>query len=116
MILPIYKIIKANRSLEELISQQTLYNINIAYKIYKIKKELDEIENYTFSRLNIICPNINIENMNENEIILYNTILNSTISIDIPILTKDELLSNNEIKLTVEDIENILTLFNENDK
>jgi hypothetical protein len=111
MLIPIYQIIKANRSLETLISQQNLYNINIAYKLYKTKKELDEIENYAFERLSLICPNIDLNNPNEDELLVHNTIINSQIELNIPTLTEEELLSNNEIKLSIEDIENILNIF-----
>lgn len=113
MLIPIYQIIKMNRSLETLISQQTLYNINIAYKIHKIKKELDEIEQYTFDRLTLICPNFDLKNHNEEELLIYNTILNSQIEVDLPTITEEELLSSDEIKLSIEDIENILNIFEE---
>lgn len=113
MIIPIYQVIKSNRSIELLIQQECLYNINIAYKIYKIKKELDEIESYTFNRLNLLCPNIDITNMTEIETDLYNTILNTMIEVNIPYLTEDELLSSDEVKLSIDDINNILLLFSE---
>lgn len=111
MIIPIYQVIKSNRSLDVLISQQGLYNINIAYKLYKVKKELDDIENYAFERLSSICPNIDLNNLSDNELLIYNNIINSQIELNIPILTEDELLSSDEIKLSVEDIDNILNIF-----
>lgn len=116
MILKIYQIIKANRSLECLINQQIVYNINVAYKIYKLKKELDEIEFYAFDRLNMLFPNIDINNLTDEQNIIYTSILESDIELNINYLTKEEILSEDNIMISVDDITNILSLFEKNTK
>ena len=115
MLLQIYQVIKVNRSLEVLINQHILYNINIAYKILKLKKELDEIETYVFERFNTLCPNANLNKLNETETILYNSILTSPIEVNVTIKQED-ILSSNVIKISIEDIDNILLLFDEKSK
>lgn len=115
MILQIYEIIKVNRSLDVLIKQQLLYPINIAYKIYQLKKDLDEIENYVFERFSLIYPNANLLDLKEDESVVYNTLLTSSIEINSNI-TKEELLICDDINISVEDITNIMLLFNEKSK
>lgn len=109
----VYKILKVNRTIETLLEQHISYPINVGYKIFQLKKELDNIEKYIIERLSMLCPNFFTNDMTEEEKIIYETILSSEIELNNINITIEEITNNNEVKTTLEDIENLMLLFNE---
>lgn len=104
----VYEIINANIAMEKLINQQDKYNIATAYKIYKLKKNLDEIENFIMDRLVMILgENYDLNNLNENEKIIYQSLMMSDIDFDNCDLTMKEITNSDSITVTVNDIEKI---------
>ena len=105
----IYQIMLANTVIHNLFNQQINYPINIAYNILKLKKELDEIEELMLERWNILFgKNYNVEKFTEDEIILYNTTLETLVDIDIYGLTVNDLTNNSTVHLSLSDLENII--------
>ena len=110
----IYKILKINIVLERLIEQDCKYEINTSYKLYKLKKEINNIENYIFDRFYKLFNGKELEQLSNNERIIYNTILDSTIEINIPNISVEDILKNKEIKMSVQEIEIIEQLLAKN--
>ena len=109
--LKVHQILKANMSLSEIIAQDSLFSIKVAYSLSKVKHELETAENYVLSRFTSICGDIDFENMTENQKIIYKTISESDIDIEIPIISINEITENNDAKISVRDMENIECLF-----
>ena len=106
----IYDIMLMNTILYKLYSQQINYNINIAYKIFKLKTELDEIEHLMIERWKILFgENYKIESFNEDEILLYNTTLQVQVDIDLYDLTINDITNSNQVKLPINDISTIVS-------
>ena len=75
----------------------------------KLKKELDEIEELMLERWNILFgKDYNVEKFTEDEIILYNTTLETLVDIDIYGLTVNDLTNNSTVHLSLSDLENII--------
>lgn len=107
----IYDIINANVVLEKLLKQQHEYNIQTAYKIYKLKKELDEVENFTMDRLKLALGNdYDLDNLDENQKMLYTSIMLTQININDTDLKLNDLTDNDRLKITVNEVEKIVNL------
>lgn len=106
--LTVDQILKLNDAVDELFNQHIKYQINVAYRLYQLKKELNEITNYIIERIVTVIPKINEENveLSEEENIIYQSILNSEIEIDTFNLTRAEIyLTQQSISLDKPSIE-----------
>lgn len=109
----IYEIIKCNNVIYKLIEQQINYTVNIAYKLYRLKKELDEIELLMNERWVLLFgENYNTEDFTEEEIVLYNTTLSAIMDIDTFHLSIEEITENENVRLTISDIEFLADFLN----
>ena len=97
-ILTVDQALKASDAVDELFIQHIKYQINVAYKLYQLKKELNEISEYTVKRIIELLPKLkdNKEELSENEVLLYQTILNSPIEVNLHGLTRDDVYCFNE--------------------
>lgn len=97
-ILTVDQALKASDAVDELFVQHIKYQINVAYKLYQLKKELNEISEYTVKRIIELLPKLkdNKEELSENEVLLYQTILNSPIEVNLYGLTHDDVYCFNE--------------------
>lgn len=79
--------------LDKLYSQHIEFDINTALKLLKIKKNVDECCKYVIERIYTAIPSLQdtCHKLDENETIIYNTILNSVIDIDNYGLTVEDL-------------------------
>lgn len=102
-----------NLSLSKLFEQEILLPLKCGYDIYRILKYLNELEEYVFQRMEKVIPREHLENGNltEEDTIIYNSIINSKVTVPKFEITKDELMSNIEAKLSLQDISNICQLF-----
>ena len=91
-ILTVDQALKANDVVDILFTEHIKYQINVAYKLYQLKKELNEISEYAVSRIIEVLPKLkenNIE-LTENEQLIYQTILNSPIEVNVYGLTRED--------------------------
>ena len=97
-ILTVDQALKASDAVDELFIQHIKYQVNVAYKLYQLKKELNEISEYTVKRIIELLPKLkdNKEELSENEVLLYQTILNSPIEVNLHGLTRDDVYCFNE--------------------
>lgn len=106
----VYEIMLMNTVLYKLYEQQINYAVNIGYKIYKLKNELDEIEHFMIERWKMLFgENYNVEAFTEEEVVLYNTSLQVQIDINIYNLTVEEITNNNQVNLTLNNIETVVS-------
>ena len=115
MLLKIFQIIKANGALENLVNQEILYPINVAYRLHRQKEVLDNIESYVFNRINTVFNGEDISEAikNENKAFIYDTIMDSDIEVETFGLSMDEIVYNNEVKTTINDINSLKLIFDE---
>lgn len=115
MLLKIFQIIKANGALENLVNQEILYPINVAYRLHRQKEVLDNIESYVFNRINTVFNGEDISEAikNENKALIYDTIMDSDIEVETFGLSMDEIVYNNEVKTTINDINSLKLIFDE---
>lgn len=102
----IYEIILCNNIIYKLFKQQIHYTVNIAYKILKLKKTLDEIETLMRDRWSILFgKDYDTEKFSKDEIIVYNTTLSATVNIDTYGLTINDITNNDKVTLSLNDVE-----------
>ncbi len=102
----IYDIMLFNNILAKLYEQQVNYPINISYKLYKLKNELDEIDNFMFLRWeSLFGENFDTENFTEDEILLYNSTLNVEIEVDLFKLSLNDIIDNDKVEITMQEIQ-----------
>lgn len=113
MVLKVSELFEINEALSKLLSQDKEYPINIGYDIYRVKKNLDDIESYVVNRLCMVLDN---ERMSKNELtneemLVYDTVMNSDVEIETFKIEKEKLFDNNNVKLTVKEVGLIDRLF-----
>lgn len=118
-ILTVDQALKASDAVDLLFTEHIKYKINVAYKLYQLKNELNQISEYTVNRIVELLPKLKDSNseLSESEQLLYQTILNSPIEVNIHGLTRNEVYCLNdkqdiekpEIELSL--IENLEPLF-----
>lgn len=101
----IYDVMTCNNVLTKLVEQQINFSINIAYKLHKLKNELDEIEQLIFQRWELLFgENFNVDTFTQEEITAYNLTLEAEVNIDIYDLKIDDIISNKQVKLTIDEV------------
>lgn len=115
MVLTVFNVFKINQSVERLIEQNIKLSFNNGYKLLQLKKELDNIEQYTVSKLNQVIDNerMKANQMTDEEQMTYLTIMNSEIEINDIKIDFDNIKENNEITLPLQDIELLSVFFEE---
>ena len=101
----IYDVMTCNNVLTKLVEQQINFSINIAYKLHKLKNELDEIEQLIFQRWELLFgENFDTDTFTQEEITAYNLTLEAEVNIDIYDLKIDDIISNKQVKLTIDEV------------
>lgn len=110
------KLFEINSSLEKLFSQQVDLPLSVGYAVFKKKKEIQDICQYIADRISMVIPAEHMQSneLNEDELKIYNMILNSEIDIEPFDISADELFSNNKVSLTLKEITDIMELFPKN--
>ena len=105
--LKIYEIFNCNKTLNKMFEQQNTFPISIGFKLFKIMKMFDEVEEYVFNIMEMTFENFKFEQMNEEENIFYNTVLNSEIELEYERINTSYFEDNTDLMLTIEDISNL---------
>jgi hypothetical protein len=102
-------------SLDKLLSQQNELPLNVGYDLWKMKKQFDEIGSYVFERIKLVIPEERLakNELDENEMAIYQMILGSEVEIVPFSFSKEMLFKNENIRLTVSEIADIMELFDE---
>ena len=91
-ILTVDQALKASDAIDELFTQHIKYQINVAYKLYQLKRELNEISEYAVARIIEVLPKLKETDseLSENEQLLYQTILSSQIEVNLHEVTRED--------------------------
>lgn len=106
--LTVDQILKLSDAVDALFDEHIKYQINVAYRLYQLKKELNEMSEYIVERIFTVIPKLKDDNaeLNDEENIIYQTILSSPIEIDTFNLTRAEIyLTNQSVSLDKPSIE-----------
>lgn len=105
--LPIYKVLNCNKTLFKMFNQQSTFPISVGFKIFKIMKTFNEVEEYVINVMEQTFPNINLSEMNDDEKTMYNLIISEEINLDYERIDASNFESNTKLMLTIEDISNL---------
>jgi hypothetical protein len=96
------QVLELSDAVDILFEQDIKYPIDVAYKLFKLKKNLNEASEYIIDNITRVIPKLKDENseINEDENVLYQTILNYPIEIETCGLERNELycLDNDELR------------------
>ena len=87
------QVLELNDAVNILFEEEIKFPINTAYKLFKLKNNLNEISDYIINRIVELIPKLKEENpeLTEEETIIYQTILNSPIEIETYNLEREQL-------------------------
>ena len=105
--LKIYEIFNCNKTLNKMFEQQNTFPISIGFKLFKIMKMFDEVEEYVFNIMEMTFENFKFEHMNDEEKRFYNAVLSSEIELEYDKINTSYFENNEDLMLTIEDISNL---------
>ena len=111
--LKIYEIFNCNKTLNKMFEQQNTFPISIGFKLFKIMKMFDEVEEYVFKIMEMTFEDFKFEQMNLEENIFYNTVLSSEIELEYERINASYFENNEDLMLTIEDISNLSIIISE---
>ena len=102
-----------SKTIDKIIRQQIDIPANVAFALYKLYKQLTEMEEFVFQRLNMVCgKDVDFNNMTESQKILYSSVFESKITLDIEDnIDIENVIKNNKINLTIQDIDALNNIF-----
>ena len=102
-----------NKTIDKIIKQQVDIPANIAFALYKLHRQLTEMEEFVLQRLSMVCgDDIDFNNMTENQKILYSSVFDSEINIELEDgIDIDKIIKNNKINLSIQDVEILNNIF-----
>jgi len=91
--LSVGEVLTLNDTINILFEEHIKYPVNIGYKLYRLKNELNEISEYSINRIVEVLPNIveNEKELSDTDKVIYQTIINSPVSIDTYGLTREDI-------------------------
>ena len=111
--LKIYEIFNCNKTLNKMFEQQNTFPISIGFKLFKIMKMFDEVEEYVFNIMEITFKDFKFEQMNDEEKRFYNAVLSSEIELEYDKINMSYFENNEDLMLTIEDISNLSIILSE---
>ena len=87
------QVLELSDAVDILFEQDIKYPIDVAYKLFKLKKNLNEVSEYIIDNITRVIPKLKDENteINENEKNIYQAILNYPIEIETCGLEREEI-------------------------
>lgn len=106
MTISVYEAFSLNRAIEKLIENDIKMSFNDGYQFYQLKKELNNIEQYTVKRLNnvIQTEHLNTNQLTDDEQMIYLAVMNSEVNISDYDINLDNLKDNKELCASIKDI------------
>jgi hypothetical protein len=99
-------IFKLSQIIDKINSQQINISAKTAFELYKLRNELYRIEDFILDRIDMACGgSVDLNNMSDSQKIVYDSVMNSDMEIDIPSIDKNEIILNKNIKLEINDME-----------
>lgn len=113
MTISVYDVFSLNRAIEKIMGLDVHMSFNDGYHFYCLKKELDDIEQYTVKRLNsvISTEHLNNNTLTDDEQMIYLAVMNSEVNISDYDINLDILKDNKELCASLKDIMIIYNVF-----
>jgi len=105
--LQIYQVINCNKVLSKIYEQKSILPFSLGFKLFKIMKIFDEVEEYVFNTMDMMFPQYEWNNLTKEESEFYSKVLTEKIELSFEKIAKEELEDNDKLMLTLEDIENL---------
>lgn len=100
----VFQVLECNKVLYKVLEQRTTFPISVGLKIYKIMKEFDNVEEYVFDTMDITFPNFVWDNMTNEQLEFYKTLISQEIEVDFEKIQQNVFENNDKLLLTVEDV------------
>lgn len=96
--LRVEEILALNDAVEVLFQEHIKYPINVGFKLFQLKKHLNEISDYAINRMVELLPELKNEGceLSETNKMIYQVILNSLIEVNTYGITRDDIYCINE--------------------
>lgn len=112
--LKIYEVLNCNRTLFKMFEQQNTFPFSLGFKLYKIMKIFDEVEEYVINIMEMTFENVVLTEMNEEQKMFYNNIISSEIELEYDKIDISFFENNDKLMLTLEDIDNLSIILSKN--
>ncbi len=109
----IYEVFNCNRTLNKMFEQQKTFPISLGFKLFKLMKVFDEVEEYVFKIMEMTFKDFRFEQMSEDEKMFYNKVLSSEIELKYEKINTSYFENNEDLMLTIEDISNLSIILSE---
>lgn len=103
----IFEVINCNRVLFKIFQQKNVLSANFGFKLFKISKIFDEVEEYVVNTMHLTFDDIDMEHLNDEQIMFYNILISSEIELEYQKIDVSYFEDNSELMLTLEDISNL---------
>lgn len=112
--LKVYEILDIKSAVDTLMENNDKFPIGIGFKICQFERHLTEIEEYVFERLFKVIDEKKIEfgEMNEEEMVIYQNVMETEMAIETFELTKNDLKTSN-LEMNINEIKALSKLFDE---
>ena len=103
----ICEVLKCNRTLYKIVEQGNIFPATIGFKIFKIIKKFDEVEEYVMATMTNTFEDLTFDDMTDEQYTLYNALLYSEIELDFEKIESEVFEENEELKLSLSDISDL---------
>lgn len=111
--LKIFEVLNCNRVLFKIFQQKNVLNASFGFKLFKISKIFDEVEEYVVNTMYMTFDSVDLEKLNDEQINFYNVLISSEIELDYDRVDSSLFEKNDELMLTLEDISNLQIIVKE---
>lgn len=105
--LTIYQVLNCNRTLFKMFEQQKTFPFSVGFKLFKIMKQFDEVEEYVVNTMEMTFKDIVLTDLDEEQKMFYNNIISSEIELEYEKIDISYFENNEDLMLTIEDIGNL---------
>ncbi len=112
--LKVYEILDIKSAIDTLMENNDKFTIDVGFRICQFERHLTEIEDYVFERLFKVIDEKKIEfgEMNEEEMIIYQSVMETEMTIETFDLKKDDLKCS-DLEMNINEIKALTKLFDE---
>jgi len=109
-------VFNCNRTLSKLFKSQNEFPISVGFKLFKITKLFDEVEEYVFSIMSMTFDDFSFDKMTHEQIEFFNLILNERIELEYDKISIKSFENSCNLKLSMDEIQNLRIILKENDE
>ena len=102
-----------NQVILNLFQKQSKFPVSIGFKLLKISKMFDEVEEYVFAIMETTFKNFCIENMTDDQKLFFNKLMGEEIELEYNKIPISAFQNNDELKLSLDDLEKLMIILEE---